>query len=312
MGKKEFAAAALDPEHETFVVNVASLSSTPLEARLQIPGLIVKKAPSKIPTEYSDFADVFSPDLASELSKQTRINNYAIERVNDCQQPPYRSIYSLRLVELETLKTYIETNLANRFIRPSKFPDSALILFDWKSDGFLRLCVNYRSLNNLTIKNRYPLPLIEELLDRLGRAKQFTRLALTNAYHWIRIRKGNEWKTTFRTQYSHFEYQMMSFGLINAPASFQKFINKIPAEKLNIFVIMYLDNFFFYTDDDGDGYVAAVRWVLKQLSKFLLFANLKKCRYHQDEFWFLRNVVFSKDIHIEDKKIKAVKHWLKP
>ena len=180
-------------------------------------------------------------------------------------------------MELETLKAYIETNLANGFIRPSKSPAGAPILFDRKSNGSLRLCVDYRGLNNLTIKNRYPLPLIGESLDRLGRAKRFTQLDLTSAYHRMRIREGDEWKTTFRTRYGHFEYQVMPFGLTNTPASFQGYINKILVEKLDIFVIVYLDDILIYTKDDGNGHVTIVRWVLEQLRKFSLYANLKKC-----------------------------------
>ena len=267
--------------------------------------MIAKEAPTKVPTEYLDFADVFSLDLASELSEYTRINDHVIELVEG-QQPPYGSIYSLKPVELETLKAYIETNLANGFIRSSKSPAGAPILFDRKSDGSLRLCVDYRGLNNLTIKNRYPLPLIGESLDRLGRAKQFTQLDLTSAYHRMRIRKGDEWKTAFRTRYGHFEYQVMLFGLTNAPASFQGYINKILAEKLDIFVIMYLDDILIYIDDNK-GHVAAVQLVLEQLRKFLLFANLKKCWFHQEEVWFFGYVVSLKDICMEDKKIEAVK-----
>ena len=218
VGKKEFAAAALDPEHETYVFHVASLSSTPLASfksttldvnpsrRPQISSLIAEKAPTKVLAKYLDFADVFSPDLASELPKYSGINDHAIELVEGCQQPPYRPIYSLGPMELETLKAYIETNLANGFIRPSKSPAETPILFDRKSDGSLRLYVNYRDLNNLTIKNRYLLPLIGELLDRLGRARQFTQLNLTSAYHQMRIREENEWKTAFKTRYGHFEY----------------------------------------------------------------------------------------------------------
>ena len=314
VGKKEFAAAALDPEHETYVVYVASLSSTPLASpnvypsrRLQISGLIAEEAFTKVPTEYSDFADVFSPDLASELPEHTGINDHAIELVKG-QQPPYEPIYSLKPVELETLKAYIETNLANGFIKPSKSPAGASILFDRKSDCSLQLCVDYRGLNNLTIKNRYPLPLIGESLDRLGRAKQFTQLDLTSAYHRMRIREGDEWKTAFRTRYGHFEYQVMPFGLTNAPASFQGYINKILAEKLDIFVIVYLDDILIYTDDD-ESHVTAVRWVLEQLRKFSLFANLKKCRFHQEEVWFLGYVVSSKDICMEGERIEAVKQW---
>ena len=209
VGKKEFADIALNPEHETFVVHVASLSaaslsSTPLDADVhpsckpQISGWIAKEAPTKVSAEYLDIADVFSPDLVSKLPEHTRINNHAIELVEG-QQAPYRPIYSLGPVELETLKACIETNQANGFIRPSKSPAGAPILFNRKLDGSLWLCVDYRGLNNLTIKNRYPLPLIGELLDRLGRAKRFTQLDLTSAYHRMRIRKGDEWKTAFRT-----------------------------------------------------------------------------------------------------------------
>ena len=132
--------------------------------------MIVEEAPTKVPVEYLDFADIFSPDLASELSEHTGINDHAIELV-EVQQPPYGLIYSLEPVELETLKAYIETILANGFIRPSKSPAGAPILFDQKTDGFLELCVDYRGLNNLTIKNRYPLPLIGKLLNRLRRVK---------------------------------------------------------------------------------------------------------------------------------------------
>ena len=198
VGKKEFAAAVLNPEHETYIVHVASFSSIPLVAlnvypsqRFQISGLIAQEAPTKVPNEYSDFADVFSSDLASELPEYTGINNHAIELVNS-QQPPYGPIYCLGPVELKTLKAYIETNLANGFIRPSKSPADTLILFNRKSDGFLRLCVNYWDLNNLTIKNWYPWPLIGESLDRLGKAKRFTQLDLTSANHRIRIRKGDK------------------------------------------------------------------------------------------------------------------------
>ena len=149
MGKKEFAAAALDPEYETYVVHIASLGSNLLTSpvvhpfrRPQISGLIAEKASTKVPAEYSDFADIFSPDLASKLSEHTGIHNHAIKLVEG-QQPPYGPIYSLGPVELETLKAYIETNLANGFIRPSKSPAGAPILFDRKSDGSLRLCVDY-------------------------------------------------------------------------------------------------------------------------------------------------------------------------
>ncbi len=122
----------------------------------------------------------------------------------------------------------------------------------------------------------------------------------------MRIRGGDEWKTAFRTRYGHFKYQVMPFGLSNAPASFQGYINKIPAEKIDIFVIVYLDDILIYTENPGQPYVDAVRWILEQLRRHSFFANLKKCRFHQDEVRFLRFVVSSQGIRIEEKRIEAV------
>ena len=131
------------------------------------------------------------------------------------------------------------------------------------------------------IKNQYPLLLIGESLDRLSRAKRFTQLNLTSAHHRMKIKKGDKWKTIFQTRYNHFKYQVMPFGLSNAPVSFQGYTNKILAEKLDIFVIIYLDNILIYIEDLGQGHMEAVRWVLNLLRKNSLFANLKKCWFHK-------------------------------
>ena len=215
-------------------------------------------------------------------------------------------------MELEILKTYIEINLVNGFIQPSKSPAGASILFVRKPDKSLRLCVDYLGLNNLTIKNRYPLPLIGESLDRLGKGKRFTQLDLTSAYHRMRIKEGNKWKTAFRTEYGHYEYQVMPFGPSNAPASFQDYIIKILAEKLNIFIIVYLDNILIYTEDPGQAHGDGVQWVLDILKKHGLYANLKKCRFHKDEVCFLGYVVSAQGIQIEDERIEVVRNWPEP
>ena len=264
-----------------------------------------------IPLEYADYADVFTPNLAMKLPENTGINKHAIELLK-VKQSPYDPIYSLGPVELETLKAYIETYLKTGFIWPSKSFIDIPFFFDKKSDKSLQLCVNYQGLNNLTMKYCYLLPLISEFLDRLGRTKWFTQLDLTSAYHQMRIREGDEWKTAFRTRYGHFEYQVMPFGLSNTPASFQGYINKILAEKLDIFVIVYLDDILIYTEDPGQPHVDAVRWVLEQLRKHGLFANLKKCRFHQDEVRFLGFVVSAQGISMEEERIEAVKAWPEP
>ena len=172
-----FAATVFDPGHGAFVIHIAALSVDPDDEvhpskRAQIAYLKADKAPTKIPSKYSDFADVFFLKLAVKLPKHTRINEYTIKLVDDWQSL-YGPIYSLGLVELEILKAYIENNMANGFIMPSKSPVKALIFFDKKPDGSLRLYMDYQGLNNLTIKNRYLLSLIGELLDWLSQVWQF-------------------------------------------------------------------------------------------------------------------------------------------
>ena len=157
----------MDENSETFVVYLASLnlaSEIHPNRAAQIASLLTKEV--KILGKYLDFADVFLEEKALVLPERTELNKHAID-FEDNKQPPYGPIYSLGPVELETLKTYIETHLKTGFIQPSKSPAGAPILFDKKPDGSLRLCVDYQGLNNLTIKNRYPLPLIGESLNRL-------------------------------------------------------------------------------------------------------------------------------------------------
>ncbi len=175
------------------------------------------------------------------------------------------------------MKAYIKNNLANSFIILSKSPAGAPIFFNKKSDGSLRLCMDYQGLNNLTIKNQYPLPLVEESWDRLGRAQHFTQLNLTNAYYQIRIKEGDEWKTVFKTYYSHLEYQMIPFRLTNTPVTFQGYINKILTKKLDVFIMMYFNDILIYIKSEDKKHIQAFRWVQDQLRKHLLYAKLKKC-----------------------------------
>ena len=280
--KREFVAAALNADNKTFVVHVAALAepmTMPIHPSYQAQVAALMSEETGIPAKYSDFSDVCSSDTAAELPEHTGINDHPINLL-DNKQPPYGPIYSLGPMKLETLKTYIKANLASGFIRPSKFPAGTLILFVRKKDGSFCLYIDYQGLNNLTIKNRYPLPLIGKLLNRLGRAKRFPQLDLTNAYHRMRIQKGDKWKIAFQMRYGLFEYQIISFGLSNALASFQRYVNKILVEKLDVFVIVYLNNILIYIKDAGQAHVKAVRWVFRELWKYGLFANLKKCRFH--------------------------------
>ena len=140
-------------------------------------------------------------------------------------EPPYMCIYNMSPAELKALDDYIKEALAKGWIHESQSPAGTPILFVPKKSSKLRLCIDNHGLNAITIKNRYPLPLISELLDRLSGSVVFSKIDLRNAYHRIRIREGDEWKTAFRTRYGHFEYLVLPFGLTNAPTTFQAYIN---------------------------------------------------------------------------------------
>ncbi|SOV01837.1 uncharacterized protein UDID_18810 [Ustilago sp. UG-2017a] len=169
--------------------------------------------PDIIPQEYHQYLDVFSRVKADKLPPHHTYDHQI--PLEEGKSPPFGPIYSLSEHELKTLREYLEENLAKGFISPSDSPAASPILFVKKKDGSLRLCVDYRGLNRITIRNRYPLPLIDELLDRLRKARFFTRIDLRGAYNLLRIAKGDEWKTAFRTRYGLFQYNVMPFGLTN-------------------------------------------------------------------------------------------------
>ena len=170
--KKNFVIAVLDANSKTFVVHMTIReqekmlvhSKRQAQIKAQVGAPLFNEALTEISAEYFDYSNIFSAEYAAELPENTGINEHAIKLEKD-KQPLFEPIYSLKLVELKTLKTYIKTNLANGFIRPSKSPTKAPILFDKKPDRSFHLCINYWGLNNLIIKNQYPLPLISKLLD---------------------------------------------------------------------------------------------------------------------------------------------------
>jgi hypothetical protein len=199
-----------------------------------------------MPLEYSAYAEVASEEDSRVLAEHGP-NDLAIN-LTPRSVPPHQPLYNLSQTELELLRKYLEEYVARGWIRRSKSLAGAPILFAKKKDGSMRLCVDYRGLNKVTIKNRHPLPLIMESLDRLSQAKYFTKLDVREAYHRVRIREGDEWKTAFRTRYGHFEYTVMPFGLTNAPAQFQALINETLQGLVDVSCIVYLDNILIFSD----------------------------------------------------------------
>jgi len=151
--------------------------------------------------------------------------------------------------EQKTLKKFIDENLTNGFIRSTLSPHRAPVLFIKKKDGSLQLCVDFRRLNRITKKDRYPLPLISDLLDSSCKAHIYTKIDLRHVYHLVRIAEGDKWKTTFRTRYEAFEWSVMPFGLTNAPAAFQRFMNNVFSNLLDMCIVVYLDDILIYSDN---------------------------------------------------------------
>ncbi|UTT91516.1 hypothetical protein NDA17_006815 [Ustilago hordei] len=193
-------------------------------------------------------------------------------------KPPQGPLYLKGPKEMSELRRYLDENLEKGFIRPSKSPARSPVLFVPKKDGGLRLCVDYRGLNEITVKNRAPLPLIEEQLFLLRKARIYTKLDLRAAYNLIRIAKGDEWKTAFGTQLGLYEYLVMPFGLANAPAHFQSFINDIFQDIIGVYVVVYLDDFLIFSDTE-EVHVKHVTEVLTHLRSNRLFAKLSKSHF---------------------------------
>jgi hypothetical protein len=254
--------------------------------------------------KYTNYADVFLEEKANELLPEGS-KDYAIETEGE-KQPPYSLVYNLSETELLVLRDYLQASEAKGWIRRSVSPAGAPILFVPKSDRTLRLCVDYRGLNKITIKNRYPLPLISETLDRLRGAKVFTKLDLRNAYHRIRIRKGDEWKIAFRTRYGHFEYLVMPFGLSNALATFQAYMNEILEGLLDRICVVYLDDILIYSRDPKE-YTKHMRQVLERLEAYGLYIKLSKCEFDVQRVDFLRYVISTSGISIEQDRVTTIK-----
>ena len=197
--------------------------------------------------KYYDFTDIFQAAETQSLSVRGS-HNHTIN-LKPGQQPLFEKLYSMSSAELDTLKVYLNNAVEAGIIQKSILSAASSVIFVLKSDSSLHLIIDYRCLNDITIKNCYPLPLISDMLDCLQGARRFTKLNCKNAYNCIHIKGGDEWKTVFYTQFSLFKYLVMSFKLINASATFQAFIDKALSEFLNIACIIYLNNILIFSKE---------------------------------------------------------------
>ena len=264
---------------------------------------------SNLPHNYQDFLSIFEKEAADQLPPH-RSYDHAIDLVPGTT-PKWGPMFNLSEKELGVLREYLDKMLEQGKIQPSKSPAGAGLMFVPKANGKLRLCVDYRKLNDITIRNSYSLPLMDELRDRVQGARFFTKLDLRDGYYLIRIKKGDEWKTAFRTSYGHFEYKVMPFGLANAPATFQNMINDILREYLNQRVLAYLDDILIYSKN-MDEHVALVRKVLQKLKENQLAVAAHKSIFHASEVEFLGYMVNQEGLRMSERKVESITTWETP
>ncbi|KAJ0914905.1 putative nucleotidyltransferase, Ribonuclease H [Helianthus annuus] len=225
--------------------------------------------------------------------------------------PIARAPYRLAPAELKELSTQLQELLDKGFIRPSSSPWGAPVLFVKKKDGTFRMCIDYRELNKVTVKNRYPLPRIDDLFDQLQGSSYYSKVDLRSGYHQLRVRNEDISKTAFRTRYGHYEFLVMPFGMTNAPAVFMDLMNRVCKPYLDKFVIVFIDDILIYSKSQEE-HEQHLRLVLELLRNEQLYAKFSKCDFWLREVHFLGHVVNKDGIHVDPAKIDSIKDWPTP
>ena len=265
--------------------------------------------PMEVKMVLDEFKDVMPPELPKKLPPR-REEDHKIE-LEPGAKPPAMGPYRMAPPELEELRRQLKELLDAGFIQPSKAPYGAPVLFQRKHDGSLRMCIDYRALNKVTVKNKYPIPLIADLFDQLGRARYFTKLDLRSGYYQVRIAEGDEPKTTCVTRYGSYEFLVMPFGLTNAPATFCTLMNKIFHPFLDKFVVVYLDDIVIYSNTLEE-HVDHLRQVFRLLRQNELYVKKEKCSFALGEVGFLGHRIKDGRLMMDESKIKAIQEWDPP
>ncbi|GJS27395.1 putative reverse transcriptase domain-containing protein [Tanacetum coccineum] len=255
-----------------------------------------------------DFPEVFPEDLSG--LPPTRQVEFQIDLIPGAA-PVARAPYRLAPSEMKELSEQLKELSDKGFIRPSSSPWGAPVLFVKKKDGSFRMCIDYRELNKLTVKNRYPLPRIDDLFDQLQGSSVYSKIDLRSGYHQLRVREEDIPKTAFRTRYGHYEFQVMPFGLTNAPAVFMDLMNRVCKPYLDKFVIVFIDDILIYSKNKQE-HEEHLKLILELLKKEELYAKFSKCEFWIPKVQFLGHVIDSEGIHVDPAKIESIKDWASP
>ncbi|GKE15905.1 putative reverse transcriptase domain-containing protein [Tanacetum coccineum] len=255
-----------------------------------------------------DFPKVFPKDLP-RLPTMCQVE-FHIE-LTPGAAPVARAPYRLAPAEMKELAEQLKELFDKGFIRPSSSPWGAPILFVKKKDGSFLMCIDYRELNKLTVKNRYPLPRIDDLFNQLQGSSIYLKIDLRSGYHQLRVREEDIPRTAFRTRYEHYEFRVMPFGLTNAPAVFMDLMNRVCKPYLDKFVIVFIDDILIYSRNEKE-HEEHLKTILELLKKEELYAKFSKCEFWINTVKFLGHVIDSSRIHVDPAKIEAVKNWASP
>jgi hypothetical protein len=225
--------------------------------------------------------------------------------------PVSRTPYRMSTPELVELKLELKEMMDKGYIRPSMSPWGAPVLFVKKKDGTLRLCIDYRQLNKVTIKNKYPLPRIDDLFDHLGGASIFSKIDLMSGYHQVRIKGEDIHKTAFQTWYGHYEFVVVPFGLTNAPATFMCLMNNVLSKFLDKFVLVFIDDILIYSKNREE-HEEHLRLVLQVLIEHQLYAKFSKCDFFQKQIHYLGHVLSEEGVAVDLDKIRSIMEWPTP
>ena len=276
-----------------FAATASTMVQEGCEAYLAYAIDTVKARPSvsDIPT-VSDFPDVFPKELPGlPPHREIEFSIDVVPGANQASITPYK----MAPLKLKELKLQLQELLEKGFIRPSVLPWGAPMLFVEKKDGTLRLCIDYRQLNKLTVKNKYPLPRTNDLFDQLKGTSIFSKIDLRFGYHHLRIKDADVHKTAFRTRYGHYEFLVMPFGLKNAPAAFMDLMNCVFRPYVDQFVVVFIDDILVYSKD-RESHDTHLQVVLETLRKEQLYTKLSKCEFWKNEVSFLGNIVSKEGI----------------
>jgi hypothetical protein len=256
----------------------------------------------------NEFPDVFPEELPG--MPPDRDIEFVIE-LKPGTTPIYKTPYRMTTLELAELKEHVKKLLEKGFTRPSSSPWGAPVIFVPKMDGTQRLCMNYRALNEVTVKNKYPLPRIDDLFDQLCGVCVFSKIDLRSGYHQLKIRECDIPKTAFISRYGLYEYTVMSFGLTNAPTYFMYLMNKVFVEYLDKFVVVFIDDILVYSRSEEE-LEEHLCLALQKLRDNRLYAKLSKCEFWMKQVAFLGHVISKGCISVDPSKVRDVLSWNAP